>query len=148
MPFEALIKAKSLTTLRMFIMNYGMWLATTLKFNWWSWMKLLKSLGLKESQKCSKIMLNEPHITKWDTCKTNWHVRIHGKLHIHVQLKSHQRVRKGESKSEFEGCRACNTQTIFYIVGFEAKGARTLITHTNTFLVWMTFIIKLLFMFF
>jgi hypothetical protein len=49
-----------------------------------------------------------------------------------VRLKIHERVREGESKSKLEGCRACNAQTIFDVIGIEAKGVKALITHANS----------------
>jgi hypothetical protein len=48
-----------------------------------------------------------------------------------VQLKIHQRIGEGESKSKFERCRACNAQTIFDVIGAEAKGVKAL-THMQT----------------
>jgi hypothetical protein len=49
-----------------------------------------------------------------------------------VQLKIHQRVGEGESKSKFEGCRACNVQTIFDVIRAQTKGVKVLIAHANS----------------
>jgi hypothetical protein len=53
-----------------------------------------------------------------------WPKRIHGKIHMCVWLNIHQRVRKGESKSKFEGCKARNVQTIFDVIRAETKGVK------------------------
>jgi aspartyl aminopeptidase len=49
-----------------------------------------------------------------------------------VQLKIHQRVGEGESKSKYVGCRACNAQTIFDVNGAKTKGVKALIAHANS----------------
>jgi hypothetical protein len=76
-------------------------------------------------------MPNKPPINKWDMCK-----KIDLKESMEnftcVWLKIHQRVWEGESKSKFERCRACNAQTIFDVIGTEAKGVKALTTHANS----------------
>ncbi len=49
-----------------------------------------------------------------------------------VRLNIHQRVRKGESKSKFEGCRARNVQTVFDAIRTEAKRVKAQTAHANS----------------
>ncbi len=131
MPLEGLAKVRILATPIMQAMDCVMQPTTTWEFNWWSWMKpLVESSRLKESQKCSKTMLDQPFANKWDMCKK---VYLNDYMENSTSMfgwKSVKESKQGESKSK--RCKTHNAQTIFDDVEAKAKGVRALNTPANS----------------